>query len=200
MKQPTKNCIICNKIFEKRINCSKKEWSNSRFCSRACINTNRSPWNKGVPCSETMKTHLSVKLQGRRLNTGRTHIKKGQHLSVKTQFGNKPAWNKGKKNPYFVGSNNPKWKGGVTPINHKIRTSLEYKEWRTKVFQRDNYTCQKCGDRQGNGHKVILNAHHIKPFSKEESLRFDIPNGITLCKKCHRETDTYGVNFIRYNL
>ncbi|MFA5158849.1 MAG: NUMOD3 domain-containing DNA-binding protein, partial [Patescibacteria group bacterium] len=37
------------------------------------------------------------------------------------------------------------WKGGVLPINTQIRSSFEYKQWRRLVFERDNYTCQKCG-------------------------------------------------------
>jgi 5-methylcytosine-specific restriction endonuclease McrA len=79
------------------------------------------------------------------------------------------------------------WKGGVTPKNHSIRNSTEYKLWRSKVFQRDDYTCQFCGDR---GHK--LNADHIKPFAYFPELRFDLSNGRTLCVACHRTTDTWG--------
>jgi len=83
-----------------------------------------------------------------------------------------------------------------------IRGSREMKIWRTKVFKRDNYTCQNCGIKSGCGKAVILNAHHIKMFIdilrlnkiKTENDAFsckelwDINNGITLCLKCHNKT------------
>jgi 5-methylcytosine-specific restriction endonuclease McrA len=72
------------------------------------------------------------------------------------------------------------WKGGITPINEKIRKSVEYKLWRDNIFKRDNYICQNCKNIGGN-----LHAHHIVNFSKDKYLRFSINNGITLCKKCH---------------
>lgn len=101
------------------------------------------------------------------------------------------VWNKGKKNPNMTGEKNHNWKGGVTKDNHKIRTSLEYKQWRTSVFERDNYTCQMCGDRSSKGNKVVLHADHIKQFAYYPELRLDVDNGRTLCVDCHRKTDSY---------
>ena len=68
----------------------------------------------------------------------------------------------------------------------RIRKSPEYKNWRTFVFKRDNYTCQKCNARSGNGKEVYLEAHHKKSYSKYPQLRFDVSNGITLCLSCHK--------------
>lgn len=81
----------------------------------------------------------------------------------------------------FSGENNPRWKGGITPENERIRHSSEMNEWRNKIFKRDKYTCQCCGDSKGGN----LRAHHILNFSKYPELRFDIDNGITLCSNCH---------------
>lgn len=78
------------------------------------------------------------------------------------------------------GENCHLWKGGITSEIKMIRCSTEYKEWRNKVFKRDNYTCQCCGNYGGK-----LNVHHIKNFSSNEKLRFDVDNGITLCEDCH---------------
>lgn len=57
----------------------------------------------------------------------------------------------------------------------------EYIKWRKAVYKRDNYTCQCCGDNKGGN----LNAHHLENFADNLDLRFDVDNGITLCKKHH---------------
>ena len=58
---------------------------------------------------------------------------------------------------------------------------LVYKEWRTRVYTRDKFMCQmpncKC--------KKRLQAHHIKKWSEASFLRYEVDNGITLCKWCH---------------
>lgn len=81
-----------------------------------------------------------------------------------------------------------RWKGGITPINEKIRKSSEYVAWRKEVFLRDDYTCQFCGKR-GRG---TIHADHIAPFALFPELRFSLDNGRTLCIDCHRKTPTYG--------
>lgn len=90
------------------------------------------------------------------------------------------------------GANSYSWKGGITPKNQAIRTSTKYKQWRTAVFTRDDYTCQRCFIK---GTK--LHAHHIKTFSKYPDLRFKVSNGLTLCVPCHSMTDTYAAKFFR---
>lgn len=62
------------------------------------------------------------------------------------------------------------------------RRTPEYYKWRKSVFERDNYTCQVCGQVGGS-----LNAHHIELFSKNIEKRIDINNGITLCINCHKK-------------
>lgn len=89
--------------------------------------------------------------------------------------------------PDISGENSPNWKGGITPINKVIRRSREYKQWQISVFKRDNKTCVLCGFKSSNNE-----ADHIKPFCDYPELRFDINNGRTLCKSCHKKTPTYG--------
>lgn len=90
------------------------------------------------------------------------------------------------------GEKSATWKGGITLEHLRIRNSQEYREWRTRIFIRDNYECQNCNARNGNGKDIYLHVHHIKSFSEYPDLRFDMNNGITLCKKCHYKEHTNG--------
>jgi len=194
---PRKECATCKKIFEKKRKDSWVQWRDKKYCSRSCVHKGKPSPFKGMRdrWPDEWKIMMSKNNAGIRSNTGRTHIKKGQHLSRSTELkkGNKP-WNTGKKNPYFAGPNNPNWKGGIYPEHLRIRHSPEMKRWREEVFKRDNFTCVLCGRKRKTGDRVVLHADHIKPFAKYPKLRLSLKNGRTLCKECHLKTDTHGVN------
>lgn len=92
---------------------------------------------------------------------------------------------KGIKRPnhslFMKGKNNPNYKHGKSKFRNRFQVTRKYKDWRQFIFQRDNYTCQKCNQKGGN-----LEAHHIKPFNLFPKLRLQKDNGITLCLICHK--------------
>ena len=59
--------------------------------------------------------------------------------------------------------------------------SPKYKAWRTKVYKRDKYKCVKCGSTKK------LEAHHLKSWNCNEEDRYNVSNGVTLCKTEHEE-------------
>ena len=197
-------CKKCEKSIDRR----------STFCRRCSkLGIKRKPFseewkikigdaNRGRKQSEEWKMEHSSLLK--KYWSKRVHPLNGKKQSKDLIKKRADALSKSKKwkpSPRWNGKNNPNWKGGIAPINKKIRTSLEYKLWRKAIFERDNYTCQWCGKIGGK-----LNVDHIKSFSKikeQYSLKtiedcklclelWDISNGRTLCVFCHYKTDTYG--------
>lgn len=83
----------------------------------------------------------------------------------------------------FCGESSPQWEGGITPENRALRGTSAYRQWREAVYERDNYTCQHCGDSRGGN----LNPHHKKSWADFPELRFDVANGITVCEPCHKK-------------
>lgn len=93
-------------------------------------------------------------------------------------------------------SNHPSWIKDRSEVKSEIRClrfSAQMKEWRNLVFARDNYTCQNCRERGG-----YIQGHHIKKFADYADLRFDVNNGITLCKKCHKDVTCQEEKFEDY--
>jgi len=110
-------------------------------------------------------------------------------------FKGKKHTEKARKKISMAKSRDKEFQGFKSSINKIIRHSIEYQEWRNKVFKRDNYTCQECG-KSG----CYIEAHHKKPVveclkEKKEKLIFDVKNGITYCKKCHIIKDTHRGRF-----
>lgn len=173
-----RNCNNCGEYYE-----GDGKFFCSVECSREGQGRNGRPkdmdvWNKGL-----------TKETDSRIDYNRpTKFKKGNMIN----FGRR-----GDKAPF--------WKGGITPLVYIIRNSFKYRQWRSDIFTRDDFTCQKCGIRG-----VMLNAHHIDLFSEifkenniqsfEQALECDelwnLNNGITYCLDCHKKIhkEEYGTS------
>ncbi|MEW8048957.1 MAG: HNH endonuclease signature motif containing protein [Candidatus Thiodiazotropha sp.] len=163
-----KACETCGKEFYRKPSEIKV---NNRFCSLKCFGESIKNRNEYTcrQCGEKFEIPKSV-----------------EKLRSTPIFCSKKCRGLDKREAQ-KGENNPSWKGGVSKESRRLRSSAAFKEWREKVFKRDDYTCQECGKRGG-----YLEPDHIKPFAYFPELRFDVDNGRTLCKECHRATDTYG--------
>lgn len=78
------------------------------------------------------------------------------------------------------GKNHHHWKGGKLSPAAKLRNTQKTRDWAKAVKHRDNFTCRLCRIRGGT-----LHTHHIERWADRPDLRFDIENGVTLCRDCH---------------
>lgn len=138
------------------------------------------------------------------LNLGKPAIT----CSPKCSYELKARKMRGIERPYMQGENSYLWRGGITPLYHQIRWCTKYRQWRENIFKRDNWTCKICFKR-GNGilhadhypitFSRIINTYKIVSLkeTKKCSMLWETINGRTLCKECHRETETYGQSLER---
>lgn len=136
--------------------------------------------------TEEHRRKLSEALKGNKNAAGQRRSKETRRKMSEAARGRKrksfsEEWKK-KISEALKGKKSNLWKGGITPENKKIRSGIEYRLWREAVFARDNWTCQKTGEKG-----CEINAHHIQDFSTYPELRFAIDNGITLSIESHRE-------------
>lgn len=189
-----------------------------RFCSKQCSLKYR---NKHNNPAQTERGRKKISEKAKLRSTDHLRTKEAREKLKKTISGSGHwNWQGGLSKPKCVdctktishgkkrckkcngihirGENAPNWLGGKTKKEKLLRKRQEVVEWRVKVFERDNYTCQECGARSQKGNKVVLNADHIKPWAIYPELRTELSNGRTLCEPCHRKTKTYGRNAIFY--
>jgi hypothetical protein len=106
-------------------------------------------------------------------------IHKGKTLSSehKEHIGDasRELWNSGKFDTVHVGTNNPRWRGG---INNGYPN--EYRHIRPFILERDKNMCQICGKTLSNYGKN-LHVHHISGNRMDNTLE----NLILLCSTCH---------------
>lgn len=107
---------------------------------------------------------------------------KGKRRSPDTEFKKGEYTGYGRKTRFKNGKDHPFWKGGISSLYDKIKQTLQYRIWRDLVYKRDYWHCQICNKHCERGDIV---AHHKRSFADYPELRFDVDNGITLCRGCH---------------
>lgn len=167
----TKNCIQCGSSFTRYL--SRK----AVYCSKKCVKFS------GVFSHRTKHTLESL----RKMSENRKG--KGGVLGHPYYGGGKGWFKKGMR-PW-------NYQGGIRTPSQILKDDVRWKKWRLAVFQRENWTCQWCGARSGNGKKIILHPHHIKSKAVYPDLAYEVSNGMTLCVPCHEKTDNYGGKALR---
>lgn len=174
-KRIKKLCEVCGNEFIIKASRAKS----AKYCSKKCL---------GI--GKTTEIERKCETCGRKffITPGRFRY------NSKGRFCSRSCMGK-----WMSGSNSKWWAGGVTTIRNKIRNLPEYRQWRKSVFIRDNWTCKCCGKKGG-----YLEAHHIIKFSDlllhmfakidegilnavaQKKDLWDLNNGITLCRACHK--------------
>ena len=154
-----------------------------RFCSTKCHGESlkgTSPWNKGTRglmgiSSTSFKNGNIPWNKGTRKVTECSNCKKDsfwiQKGSVCRACG------------FLVKESHPRYFLDRSRLKRSdiIKNDPARKEWTRAVKNRDGWHCKMSnGDCSGK-----LEAHHILPWSKFPSLRYEIKNGITLCHFHH---------------
>lgn len=134
---------------------------------------------------------------------GKHHTEESKKKMSLAKMGNTNGFKKGHSVPKewrrnlsnaLKGEKNPHWKNGITPLRRQIRRCFEYRQWRSDIFTRDDFSCVLCGKRGSHIEAdhypkrfvEILEGYQIKTLEEAENCEelWSINNGRTLCLQC----------------
>lgn len=200
-------CDDCDCVELKSINQTKnsRKRRNSEFdycvkCSRIRGASKRPQNSKKFWEENKQSDAYYIGIKNRPSINGKDNPMWGKTFSDESKLKRKAIWKE------RTGEQATNWKGGKTSLTFRIKSATQRRyNWFHRVMERDNCTCQHCGDTS------TLDVHHIRPLTviikqliigKEElsdSDKFnwliiqpeivdnELANGITLCRSCHRQ-------------
>ena len=174
------NCSFCDKPIEV-INSKFEKWKYF-YCNQKCRTEHLRTLVKGEANPNYSKIKFNCNGCGKSIE-----ITIYEKKNLKHHFCSYECY-KNNIGKFYTGPNNCNWNHNLTDKERLIKRRYPaYYKWRKQVYERDNYTCKCCNSSTGGD----LIAHHILNYSSHKHLRTDINNGITLCKKCHKEFHNY---------
>ena len=168
-KQIKIKCKQCGKIFNRTPSHIKRR--PNHFCSKDCSNT-----------YFTNRIEVKCAFCGKTLKRIPSNIKK-----IRGCFCNRKCFGNFVKN-YCNGENGFNWRGGISKEPYSFDFNDKLKE---QIRKRDNYTCQKCGNKS-NGRKLSI--HHIDYQKKNTNPT----NLIALCVSCNSKVNANREHWTNY--
>ena len=185
------SCSYCGKEIELDKNRIKR--SKNLFCSTECHGLWKSE-NLVSESNHNYKKEGHIKCNcdycNKEFETTKTKYNKSKnHFCSRECQGKWQSENiRGENHPCYgkeglKGENHPSYNPNLTQEEREQGRNIEgYSDFIKGVYERDNYTCQCCGDNKGHN----LNAHHIYGYAEYKDLRTDVDNGTVLCEDCHK--------------
>lgn len=160
----------------------KQDGIHCRAYQSFCIDCGKEKYSSKI---DTKRKLRCVKCSHRYLSTPERNAKIGNTL--RNKYKTDIEWVKRVKAAKVVnsGENHWNWKGGITPITQKNRTSESTSARKLAVIMRDNYRCRICDSKDN------IQAHHINSWSSFPEDRYILENGLTLCKQHHNDYHVY---------
>lgn len=150
----------CNKCaLSFTVHRSQVERGQGIYCSRSCARS-------GSPTKRKSAPRVECGVCGKAFYKHQSEIRKtrrGMH------FCSSGCWYE-----YNQRENHYMWAGGQNE-----RMNPQSRVWRKAVLERDGGFCRICHATDK------LEAHHILPFGTHPERRWEVSNGLTLCKECH---------------
>lgn len=198
------NCLECKNDFYRApsVVWNKSNKGGGKYCSTSCkgkylwsqkeykqhmsdVHKGQVSGSKGFKWSETSRLKLSLSTKGRPSSMGMLGKKLSFESRKKISTALKGKIPKNVLRGDFVREKNWKWIPDRTKLKDahgsEERRSSKYKYWRRQVCLRDNFKC-KIANPDCNGR---LEVHHILGYTEYPELRYEINNGICLCKFHH---------------
>ncbi|WP_298042513.1 hypothetical protein [uncultured Clostridium sp.] len=159
-------CSNCNKEF-RVLNCNLRNSDGSLkkniYCSKKC---------KAEHQKEILKGKNNPKYRGGKIEIQCSFCEKtkfvdrNRYTNSKYHYCSQECKAKHQEIT-MLGENNPNYINGLSEdYRERYRIIDRYNIWRREVYERDNCTCQCCGDSKGGN----LNAHHLNSYNSNKEL------------------------------
>lgn len=219
-----KKCLVCNTIFVKNSQYSKRQWDNAKYCSGKCFGVIQSKRMTGAKRPHTKE--WNKKISEAHLAKGLSWFKPCLYCKKKFKVYNfnpnarfcsiKCRSKVVPMPPHPDRTGSIPWNKGLNRQTDEriLRMSLDRSgqknwQWAGGVSRAHRYAYSTAEYRIWR--KAVferddyicqicfirggqLEADHIKCFAHHPDLRVEISNGRTLCKNCHKKTPNFGMH------
>lgn len=180
-------CPVCGDEFT-RTKAKVERVEHTNVCSRECIYEGRSEGiigrqvDGGYDVSETVHTR-ECPVCGDEFDT--TASEDYKHCSRQCFLDAHSERMAGEGNPSYIDGSS---------YDKRCHRGAHWERERKKVYERDDYTCRRCGRKcisrdkfNGSDGDRIIQAHHVNGYDSPEDNTLD--NLVTLCARCHGEVE-----------